>query len=465
MAFIVAGVVLLVLGVPQTVVKLTDEVVVSEVLPSPSCWAYLSGLLLAVIALLCGAKRHAHKHPLYNLTLCALIASVTVIAARSFSSMVTLAFQGYAPPAANATTDDSVANASSASGPPAPPLAPPPPPPASYTVGDVLTAWVFYATLLVCAVTAVLSVKYLNAAMMLFGNSVVVPLYYCTFTLASVIGAAIVYDEFACMGLDDALMFSGGILAAIIGVWLLGGGRRPEASAECDTGSAAALPLAEALDAVRETTRDKLDGIRETTRDKLDKLPGSPGASWREAPSWREPRSSRDSEGDSAALAARREERRREERSSRRRRSSKGSSKAEGRGGLPPAVEQPETTLEDYEASGDFSDYEQSADDPPAPAVVNTAALARARAAKPRPSSSDLEGGGISLLPEPAINGGGPPSARGLGSSNTSLREVTPHLLSDVEESTSSTAGSEPAEGGSGRRRRKPSRGLDNEMV
>jgi len=245
------------------------------------------------------------------------------------------------------------------------------------------------------------------------------------FTLASVIGAAIVYDEFACMGLDDALMFSGGILAAIIGVWLLGGGRRPEASAECDTGSAAALPLAEALDAVRETTRDKLDGIRETTRDKLDKLPGSPGASWREAPSWREPRSSRDSEGDSAALAARREERRREERSSRRRRSSKGSSKAEGRGGLPPAVEQPETTLEDYEASGDFSDYEQSADDPPAPAVVNTAALARARAAKPRPSSSDLEGGGISLLPEPAINGGGPPSARGLGSSNTSLREVT----------------------------------------
>ena len=32
---------------------------------------------------------------------------------------------------------------------------------------------------------------------------------------------------------------------------------------------------------------------------------------------------------------------------------------------------------------------------------------------------------------------------------------MTPHLLSDVEESTSSTAGSEPAEGGSGRRRRK----------
>jgi hypothetical protein len=31
--------------------------------------------------------------------------------------------------------------------------------------------------------TAIFSVKYLNAAMMLFGNAVVVPLYYCTFTL------------------------------------------------------------------------------------------------------------------------------------------------------------------------------------------------------------------------------------------------------------------------------------------
>ena len=45
---------------------------------------------------------------------------------------------------------------------------------------------------------AVWSVKWQNDAMIVFGNAQVVPLYYCTFTFCSVIGAAVIYDEMGC---------------------------------------------------------------------------------------------------------------------------------------------------------------------------------------------------------------------------------------------------------------------------
>ena len=63
---------------------------------------------------------------------------------------------------------------------------------------------------LVIAVTAVWSVKYLNQAMMCFGSNVVVPVYYCTFTFFSVVGASVVYDEMDCVSLAGGLMFGGG---------------------------------------------------------------------------------------------------------------------------------------------------------------------------------------------------------------------------------------------------------------
>ena len=49
--------------------------------------------------------------------------------------------------------------------------------------------------LLVIVVTAVTSTAYLNKAMQYYGNSVVVPVYYVTFTVMSVTGSAIVYNE------------------------------------------------------------------------------------------------------------------------------------------------------------------------------------------------------------------------------------------------------------------------------
>jgi len=43
--------------------------------------------------------------------------------------------------------------------------------------------------------TAIVSMGYVNAAMMHFGNSVVVPTYYAMFTVGSVASVALVYRE------------------------------------------------------------------------------------------------------------------------------------------------------------------------------------------------------------------------------------------------------------------------------
>ena len=77
--------------------------------------------------------------------------------------------------------------------------------------------------------TAVWSVKYLNQAMMCFGNNVVVPVYYCTFTFFSVVGASVVYDEMDCVSLAGGLMFGGGSVCAFLGIILLNTGERKKA--------------------------------------------------------------------------------------------------------------------------------------------------------------------------------------------------------------------------------------------
>ena len=100
---ICAGVVLLVLGVPHSSVVLTDDVLTNVVLPNVRSWGYLSFIFVSVVLLLFFRCKYAHSHPLYYLTLCALIASVTVIAASAFSSMLSLALSGYTPTASNST--------------------------------------------------------------------------------------------------------------------------------------------------------------------------------------------------------------------------------------------------------------------------------------------------------------------------------------------------------------------------
>ena len=76
--------------------------------------------------------------------------------------------------------------------------------------------------LIVIIVTAVSSTYYLQSAMAIFPNNQVVPVYYVTFTLASVCAGAIVYREFDCMTPAQPPLFSAGCLTTFIGVFLTG---------------------------------------------------------------------------------------------------------------------------------------------------------------------------------------------------------------------------------------------------
>ena len=97
-----------------------------------------------------------------------------------------------------------------------------------FGVSDLLATPLFYGCLTLIVITAVWSVRYLNSAMQLFGNTQVVPVYYCTFTLCSVVGAAVVFDEMDCLTLRSALMFGGGCVAAALGVFFVTSGTHAE---------------------------------------------------------------------------------------------------------------------------------------------------------------------------------------------------------------------------------------------
>ena len=66
------------------------QVLRDDVISQPRCWGYMIGLACGVIALILAAPRFGNKYILVYLFLCSLIASVTVISARAFSSILAL---------------------------------------------------------------------------------------------------------------------------------------------------------------------------------------------------------------------------------------------------------------------------------------------------------------------------------------------------------------------------------------
>jgi len=214
MIAIIIGVVMIVLGVPALPDTMTVKTLQEEVLPSPRCWGYLSALCVCIFVLRILAPRYGDKHILVYLMLCSMISSITVIAARAFSSMLTSIFKGASDTeevgdfASGEVSVTATANSDS--------------------VVDVVSAPLFWVCLVVIIITAIWSVKFLNNAMMLYGNTQVVPLYYCTFTLCSVVGAAIVYNEFRCITLKLGLVFGFGCVCAGTGVFLIASGKKPE---------------------------------------------------------------------------------------------------------------------------------------------------------------------------------------------------------------------------------------------
>lgn len=205
---VIGGVVLVILGVPESSEELSVHHILSDdILFNPTCYWWMISLLLLIVLFTCYLEpRYAQEWILVWLLLCSSISSITVAACRSFFSLVN---QVPADCAAASCVHGVIH------------------PPCTMTLGHYL----FWVLLLVIIVTAVWSAMYLNKAMMVYGNSEVVPVYYCTFTVFSITGGALIYNELGGISAAQAVMFGMGVLCAFTGVAVLMSGRAQESAA------------------------------------------------------------------------------------------------------------------------------------------------------------------------------------------------------------------------------------------
>ena len=202
---VIGGVTLIIFGVPTYTDSLSIHKILSDdILYAPTAYGWLTFLAVLILVFTCVLeKRYAKEYILVWIMLCSSISSVTVAACRSFFSLV-----NQVPlDCAASTCVHGVLHV-----------------PCMQTLGH----WFFWMMLGVILVTAVWSAMYLNQAMMYYGNTVVVPVYYCAFTIFSILGGALIYDELEGISFARALMFGGGVLSAICGVAVLMSNREPD---------------------------------------------------------------------------------------------------------------------------------------------------------------------------------------------------------------------------------------------
>jgi hypothetical protein len=179
-----------------------------------------------------------------------MISSVTVICARGWSSMLTRFVAGDC--AAEHCVGSNLFQ------------------PCALTIGH----WLFWVLIALIVITAVWSATYLNKAMMIYGNTEVVPVYYCTFTLISIIGGAVVYREFADMTVMGGIMFGMGCVCAFAGVYLITTGRKVSTrkGGEIINGEATRFCRMSAVDRASELQRQRKTSIQPVGGPLLDLL-------------------------------------------------------------------------------------------------------------------------------------------------------------------------------------------------
>ena len=102
------------------------------------------------------------------LLLSSVISSITVVACRGFASLVSLIPADCGERAIDRCHHGVIHS------------------PCAGTLGH----WLMYVLLIVIIATAIWSANYLQKALMVYGTTEVLPVYYCTFTLAAIVGGA-----------------------------------------------------------------------------------------------------------------------------------------------------------------------------------------------------------------------------------------------------------------------------------
>lgn len=92
---------------------------------------------------------------------------------------------------------------------------------------DQFSSFLPWFLLFVICGTMVIQIKYLNLAMISFGASEVVPVYYVTFTFCSVMAGVILFKEYHETSLLHAFLFIVGVAITFGGVYLITSGMRP----------------------------------------------------------------------------------------------------------------------------------------------------------------------------------------------------------------------------------------------
>ena len=185
---VVGGIVMVVYYAPKATIILHADTIWRDLIATPQFLAYAIVFVTLLAFLLSIGRKYGEKSVFVYVGTCSVIASLTIVASKTFSTIVA----------------------------------------ESLAAGDG-SHWKYpapYVSLLLMVGTAVVSMGYVNSAMMHFGNSIVVPTYYAMFTISSVAAVALVYREFDCMTeLGPALAFGGGLVLTVLGVCLLQSGK------------------------------------------------------------------------------------------------------------------------------------------------------------------------------------------------------------------------------------------------
>jgi len=198
------GILVLVLGVACVVMSqvgapvqpITPDYLINNVLVSPVFWAYIGFVVVALFVLrVFVEKKYATRFSWVYLTESALVGSISTVAARAFSSMT---MPGVA--AASGTPSGC--------------------PGQSRLVCNLAGpyCWTTWSSLVLLVLGASSSLVLQNKAMMHFGNSEVVPIYFCLFTVGGVLGAAMAYDELCW---PWVLLFVPGLGLCMVGVFAI----------------------------------------------------------------------------------------------------------------------------------------------------------------------------------------------------------------------------------------------------
>jgi len=181
---VIGGIILIVVFAPRTNIDITSNSVVQQYILTNQMGFYLIMWTTLFVMMLPLCKRFGEKSVAIYVATGSVVASLTIVSAKIFSSLVTRGVtKGF--------DKDWIS--------PVP-----------------------YLALLFLVTTAVGSMHFINMAMMKFGNSQVVPVYYAMFTTASVGSVGFVFREFSCMNtVGQAVVFSIGIILAVAGVCLV----------------------------------------------------------------------------------------------------------------------------------------------------------------------------------------------------------------------------------------------------